>query len=91
MSPFHKFTGVDTQHPENAPVLEVDVREDLRLGREPFSRIMNAVRSLEEGQVLLLRAIFEPLPLYSVLAEQGFLHESRADASDDWSVWFWRA
>jgi hypothetical protein len=33
----------DERHPEGAPVVEVDVRDDLRSGREPFSRIMTAV------------------------------------------------
>ena len=39
-------------HPPNAPVVEVDVREDLRAGREPFSKIMAAVSALGESEVL---------------------------------------
>jgi hypothetical protein len=70
-------------------VVEVDVREDLRAGREPFSRIMAAVAGLRKDQVLLLRATFEPIPLYAVLGQQGLLHEARAEAPDYWSVWFW--
>jgi uncharacterized protein (DUF2249 family) len=77
-------------HPENATVVELDVREDLRSGREPFSRIMGAVGALRDDEVLHLRAIFEPVPLFTVLGKRGFAHESRAHASDDWSVWFWR-
>jgi uncharacterized protein (DUF2249 family) len=78
------------RHPPSAPVVEVDVREDLRSGREPFSRIMSAVSALHHGDVLHLRATFEPAPLFAVMGEQGFLHESLAHAADDWSVWFWR-
>jgi hypothetical protein len=76
-------------HPADAPVVTVDVREDLRKGREPFSRIMAAVARLRRDQVLLLRAPFEPLPLYAVLGKRGLVHEARAAAPDDWSVWFW--
>ena len=77
-------------HPASAPVVELDVREDLRSGREPFSRIMSAVYALGDRDVLHLRATFEPLPLFKVLGKRGFVHESQAHASDDWSAWFWR-
>ncbi len=77
-------------HPPNAPIVEVDVREDLRAGREPFSRIMTAVGELGDDEVLHLRAIFEPAPLFTVLAKRGLVHESHSHAPDDWSVWFWK-
>lgn len=70
--------------------VELDLREDLRLGREPFARIMAAVGALGDDQVLHLRAIFEPVPLYAVLGRRGLAHASRARAAGDWSVWFWR-
>lgn len=76
--------------PLHAPVVELDVRDDLRSGREPFSRIMTAVGALRDGEVLELRATFEPVPLLAVLAKRGFAHETRPHAADDWSVWFWR-
>lgn len=72
-------------------VVEVDVREDLRSGKEPFSRIMAARREVPEGGVLLLRAIFEPVPLYAVMARQGFDHATERLADDDWRVWFYPA
>jgi uncharacterized protein (DUF2249 family) len=76
-------------HPNSAPVVEVDVREDLRAGREPLARIMAAVGALTDDEVLRVRAIFEPVPLFTLLAKRGFAHESVAHAPDDWSVWFW--
>jgi uncharacterized protein (DUF2249 family) len=79
------------RHPEGAPVVELDVRDDLRSGREPFSRIMSAIAALEDEEVFHLRAIFEPAPLFTVLSKRGFVHESMAHAADDWSVWFWRS
>lgn len=77
-------------HPPHAPVVELDVRDDLRSGREPFSRIMTAVGSLRDGEVLELRTTFEPVPLLAVLAKRGFAHETGQHAPDDWAVWFWR-
>lgn len=76
--------------PPDAPVVEIDVREDLRSGNEPFSKIMAAVGALNAGEVLRLRATFEPVPLFAVLSKRGFVHESLEHAGDDWSVWFWR-
>ena len=71
-------------------ILDLDVREDLRSGREPFSRIMGARRALPEGGVLRLRAIFEPVPLYAVMDKHGFDHWTERLADDDWRVWFYR-
>src|ERR1043166_4417639 len=42
--------------------ISLDVREDIRSSREPFSKIMNAVAALEPNQKLLLIAPFEPVP-----------------------------
>jgi uncharacterized protein (DUF2249 family) len=69
-------------------LIDLDVRDDLRSGREPFSRIMGARRSLRPGEVLRLRAIFEPVPLYQVMARQGLDHWTERLADDDWRVWF---
>ncbi len=70
--------------------LHLDVREDIRQGREPFARIMAAVKTLEADQVFVLRAPFEPAPLYDVLGKRGFAHWTERRADDDWSVWFYR-
>lgn len=68
---------------------ELDVRDDLRNGREPFSRIMAAKAALPKGGVLRLRATFEPMPLYAVLGKQGFDHWTEEFDADDWRVWFY--
>ena len=74
--------------PSNA-VVEVDVREDLRAGREPFSRIMAARRTVPAGGALCVRAIFEPVPLYAVMAKQGLAHHAERIEADDWKAWFY--
>jgi TusA-related sulfurtransferase len=70
-------------------IIDLDVREDLRNGNEPFSRIMAARRELAPDGALRLRAIFEPVPLYSVLGKQGLSHWTDRLADDDWIVWFY--
>lgn len=70
-------------------IVDVDVRDDLRNGREPFSRIMAARRELALDAVLRLRAIFEPVPLYAVMRKQGLEHWTEQLAADDWRVWFY--
>jgi uncharacterized protein (DUF2249 family) len=74
----------------NKKFLTVDVREDIRHGREPFSKIMSAVASLRDEQDLLLIAPFEPAPLFSVLAKKGFQHSARQIAAAHWEVRFTR-
>lgn len=74
-----------------ARLVPLDVREDIRAGREPFPKIMRAVKALRNDQVLVLRAPFEPIPLYGVLGAKGFAHFAEAAAPDDWTVYFFRS
>jgi len=84
--------------PRPAPLVElpecrrvhIDVREDLRCKREPFSKIMALVETLGPDQVLVLRAPFEPIPLYDVLGERGLAHWTERRAVQDWCIWFYR-
>lgn len=68
--------------------LTLDVREDINQGREPFSKIMDAVTQLAPGQDLRLLAPFEPVPLFQVLARQGFEHTAKSIGGGDWEVVF---
>lgn len=78
-------------HPADAPIVTVDVRDDLREGREPLPRIMLGVNTLLDDEVLEVRANFEPVPLLALLARRSFASESVQRGADDWSVYFWRA
>lgn len=49
------------------------MRPILEAGGEPFSRILAAAREVKPGERLVLEVLFEPIPLYRVLAKQGFL------------------
>ncbi len=68
----------------------LDVREDIRNGREPFGKIMQTVAHLKDRERLLLIAPFEPAPLFAVLAQRGFSHQSTPTATGDWEVLFTR-
>ncbi|MCC6550889.1 MAG: DUF2249 domain-containing protein [Ignavibacteriaceae bacterium] len=70
-------------------IKELDVRPILSGGQDPFSQIMAAVSALSEGDVLLLINTFEPLPLYKVLARQGFEHYTELDG-DEYHIYFWQ-
>ncbi len=68
----------------------VDVREDIRRGDEPFDRIMAAVAALADGGDLVIINLFEPVPLYGLLAQQGFSHETDRTVEGDWRITFRR-
>jgi uncharacterized protein (DUF2249 family) len=72
----------------NSTMVTVDVREDLKAGRQPCGRIMDAVAALGPGQSLRLLVPFEPVPLYSVLAARGFQHSTRQLPEGDFEVVF---
>lgn len=54
----------------------LDVRPALARGEEPFTMIMEAAHRVPADGVLELTAPFEPVPLYAVLAQQGFGHRT---------------
>ena len=71
-------------------VITLDVRADIQEGREPFSRIIQAAAGLRNGEALLLIAPFEPVPLYRIMARQGFSYKCRPAGTGDWEVLFSR-
>lgn len=70
--------------------VHLDVRPIIARGEEPFGVIMAAVADLAPDQALVLRAPFEPVPLYRVLGKRGFAHRTERRADDDWWVSFYR-
>ncbi|WP_343273810.1 DUF2249 domain-containing protein [Lentibacillus songyuanensis] len=76
---------MDTNDP-----IELDVREDLRLKKEPFDKIMGTVKQLEDGQAFILHAPFNPVPLHAILKRKGFTHESERIEKKHWKVIYTR-
>lgn len=68
----------------------VDVREQLKAGKEPFSDIMAAAESCAVGDTLVLYATFKPVPLLMLLKSQGFQGEATKLGKRDWRVDFLR-
>lgn len=66
------------------------MRPDLAAGRESFQRIMTAAGELSLGEPLEIIAPFEPMPLYAVMAEKGFGHQTTRLPDGGWKVTFKR-
>lgn len=76
---------------DSAPVVrELDVRDLLAKGQEPFRLITGTAREVGEGEAFALVTGFEPLPLYDALAKQGFSHWGEPIGDGDWRVLFHR-
>lgn len=67
---------------------ELDVRDMLCRGEEPFGVIMQAVAALGPGQALRLVAPFRPLPLIALMEERGYNVQLIAMQSGDFEVLF---
>jgi len=72
------MTTPETDHEQVLDVRDID--------GEPFGDIMAALEGLERGETLLLVNSFEPVPLYDVLSERGFTHDTTQVAPDEWHV-----
>lgn len=68
----------------------VDARPTLAAGGEPFEEIMAAASQVGDGEVLVVFAPFEPVPLEGVLGEQGFSYVADQLDDGDWRVTFLR-
>ena len=60
----------------------LDVRD---IDGEPFGDIVQALSELDPDETLLLINSFEPVPLYDVLEQRGFSHET-ARIDDEWHI-----
>jgi uncharacterized protein (DUF2249 family) len=58
---------------------------------EPFGDIVAALESLDADERLLLINSFEPVPLYDVLDERGFAHDTAQVDDEEWHVEIERA
>lgn len=86
LSPALTRTENKTMTAPSLPTL--DVRDILKAGGEPFSKIMQTVEALAPGQSLRLLATFKPVPLFGVMAQRGFGHTEREIGGGDWEVIF---
>ncbi|MBI2874348.1 MAG: DUF2249 domain-containing protein [Firmicutes bacterium] len=73
---------------QTSKTVTLDVRDDLRSGRDPFDKIMGALAGLGEQDRLVIINIFEPKPLYDVLASRGYAHQAERTPEGDWKITF---
>lgn len=90
----HRTNGQAAEPPALAAIpaerrIVLDVRDELRAGNEPFRAIMTALRERPDDGALAVRAIFEPVPLYTVMRRQGLEHYTEELGPEDWRVWFY--
>ena len=73
-----------------ASPLVLDIRPIFAAGGSPCGIIDETVASLSPGQPLVLFAPFEPIPLFTKLAAQGFDHRSEPQDDGSWKITFKR-
>lgn len=71
-----------------ASIRDLDVRDVVRAGQEPFTMIMAATDALAPGERLRLIAPFRPVPLFSIMTNRGFAAADRPLPGGDWEVIF---
>ncbi len=69
-------------------IREIDVRG--LEAPEPLERVMEAVESMAYGDVVRVKHHREPLILFDVLAERGFVHRSKQLGPEEWEIRIWR-
>jgi hypothetical protein len=70
--------------------VRLDVRPLLAEGIEPLDTILRAAEGVRVGGTLELTAPFEPVPLYRVLCERGFRHQTEHGGDSEYAVRFVR-
>jgi len=80
----YKFNDMDISKIDPATIVELDVRDEIAGGSDPFVTIMDAVKKLNEGETLKLINVFEPIPMINKLNKKGY--ESFVDNSQDGMV-----
>lgn len=68
----------------------LDVRPILASGGDPLSTILAAAEPIPAGGSLVVIAPFEPVPLFGVLRQRGFSHQSSAEPEGGCRVLFTR-
>jgi tRNA 2-thiouridine synthesizing protein A len=53
---------------------------------EPMEKIMQVLALLRPGQAIRMLLHREPFPLYAILAERGYRHETRMEADGSYVI-----
>jgi hypothetical protein len=69
-------------------IVKLDLRQDMREGREPYSKLMVAVFRLRKGEMFQVVAPSKPEPIFPFMASNGFSHTETVTPDGDWEVLF---
>ena len=73
-----------------AGIVELDARPIFERGETPCAAIEDATARVASGQTFVLLVPFEPVPLYTKLAREGFTHQSHHLPDGSWKIEFRR-
>ena len=73
-------------HPKSPHVVDARYMEP----PEPFVQTMEMLDTLKDGEKMLLLLFREPHPLYKVLRQNGYSHESELLADGTFEILIWR-
>lgn len=76
-----KISEMNIQDLDPKKITELDVRDEIVAGNDPFVLIMDELKKMPEGNTLKLTNIFEPIPLINKLNKKGY--KTYADHSQD--------
>ncbi|WP_339821849.1 DUF2249 domain-containing protein [Paenibacillus sp. FSL R7-0216] len=73
---------------QEAKIVELDVREQLKSKMEPFQLIMDTVKTLGKDDIFVLHATFKPTPLLGFLKMKGLVGQSVMHDKEHWITTF---
>jgi uncharacterized protein (DUF2249 family) len=73
-------------HPKTSHVVDARYMEP----PEPFVQTMEMLDTLKPGERMLLLLFREPHPLYKVLQQNGYTHETELVADGTYEILIWR-
>ncbi|MEN8137697.1 MAG: DUF2249 domain-containing protein [Bacteroidota bacterium] len=68
----YKVSDMDINNIDPSKLTELDVRDEIAGGNDPFVIIMDALKKMPEDNTLKLINIFEPIPLINKLNKKGY-------------------
>lgn len=76
---------------DDSRVRFVDVMPHARQSKDPFPAITRGLLALKsEGEVLLVRHPFDPIPLRDMFAQRGYASWAEERRANDWYIYFYR-
>ncbi len=88
-------SGELPSNPDTAPewirqqiAVVIDLLEsDVRLDADPMPPIMKSLKNLAEDEVLLLKHMWEPQPLYDIWSKQGVDYYAEQKSTEEWWIY----